>query len=191
MLSSAHCARGAAPGALRLRPDGAVNLDELRVECLCMPLADFHVYLDGQLAARHAQVPHLRARQVLLQPQPHHHRRALVLDPEVTRVLQAQKPCEHGDDVVRWAVMTSLLVVVECDGVAMLLDARFAYRSLADLTILRRQLAEDVRTYAKGHKTVHFAGNTFAEGSRYTACIERACIPSVVHIDNLADFICQ
>ena len=85
--------------------------------------------------------------------------------------------------------MTSLLVVVECEGVAMLLDARITCRSSEDLTILRQKLAEDVQTYAKGHKTVHF-GYTYADGARYSACIERACTKSEVHVDNLADFIC-
>ncbi len=42
-------------------------------------------------------MPHLRGRQALLKAKPHDYWRALVLDPDVARVLQAQNPCEHDD----------------------------------------------------------------------------------------------
>ena len=86
---SSHRARGAALDAHGIRPDETVNLCEGRVEGPSMPLAYFHVDLDWQAAVCQAQVPHLWARQVLRQAEPHDHRRPIVLDPQVAWVLQA------------------------------------------------------------------------------------------------------
>jgi hypothetical protein len=84
--------------------------------------------------------------------------------------------------------MTSLLVVVQCDDGAVVLDAEITFRSLADLNTLSRKLASDVETYATGRKTVHF-GYSYARGARYSASIENARTEGSVHVSKLADFV--
>ena len=84
--------------------------------------------------------------------------------------------------------MTSLLVVVECDGGAVLLDAEITFRSQADLNTLSRKLAKDVETYAAEGKAVYF-GYSYAKGARYSASIENAHTNGTIHVRNLAEFV--
>ena len=84
--------------------------------------------------------------------------------------------------------MTSLLVVVECDGGAVLLDAEITFRSQADLNTLSRKLAKDVETYAAEGKAVYF-GYSYATGARYSASIENARSNGAVHVSKLAGFV--
>ncbi len=74
----------------------------------------------------------------------------------------------------------------------MLLDAEITYRSQADLTTLSQRLAKDVRSYAAGYagKAVCF-GYAYAKGAGYSACIKNFFTEGTVHIDNLAEFICN
>ena len=82
--------------------------------------------------------------------------------------------------------MTSLLVVVDCDGGTVLLDAEITFRSHADLNTLSRKLAKDVETYAG--RTVCF-GYSYARGASYSASIERAHSNGAVHVSKLAEFV--
>ncbi len=86
--------------------------------------------------------------------------------------------------------MTSLLVVVECGGGTVLLDAEITFRSQADLTTLSRKLARDVETYAADGKTVFF-GYSYARGARYMASIESAHSNNTVHVSKLAGFVVE
>jgi hypothetical protein len=86
--------------------------------------------------------------------------------------------------------MTSLLVVVDCDGVAVLLDAEITYKSRADLTTLSQRLASDVKTYAAGYagKAVHF-GYAYANGTHFSASITSASTQGAVHVNDLAGIV--
>jgi hypothetical protein len=82
--------------------------------------------------------------------------------------------------------MTSLLVVVECDGGSVLLDAEITFLSQADLTTLSQKLASDVKMYARSGKKVEF-GYAFANGARYAASVEK--VDTAIRVDELADFV--